>query len=269
MVACRCKFEHPPKERLPVVQMNSVGLPIRHGQWAYLPALLSLHCSAPAALSCANSQAYPRPFRPPKLAPSKPMCGPCPSIALLAAGEPDCRFYVQNGRCGFGMSCRFHHSEPVPGGMATPLAQALMQQQLHQHQLHQHQLHMQQQQPSLGMQPMASGLQQLQVGSALGMALPAGMPMAGLGLPMSNSMGLAVAGMQGVPSFAMHSPVAGVSCLPGSAATVLPAAARRPLSACHPHALCWSQGAVMRCALLLLVSLCRTPEPAPLSRWLP
>ena len=102
-------------------------------------------------------------------------------MALLAAGEPDCRFYMQNGRCGFGMSCRFHHSEPVPGSLATPLGQALMQHQLH-------------------------------------MALPAGMPMAGLGLPMSNNMGLAVAGMQsmqGLPSFAMHSPVAGVSCLPG------------------------------------------------------
>ena len=134
------------------------------------------------------------------------MCGPHLSIALLAAGEPDCRFYVQNGRCGFGMSCRFHHSEPGPGGMATPLGHALMQ----------HQLHMQQQQPPLGLQPMASGLQQLQVGSALGVALPAGMPMAGLGLPMSSLAVAGMQGMQGVPSFAMHSPVAGVSCLPAS-----------------------------------------------------
>ena len=203
------------------------------------------------------------------------MCGPRLSIALLAAGEPDCRFYVQNGRCGFGMSCRFHHSEPVPGGLATPLGQALMQQQLHQHQLH-----MQQQQPPLGMQPMASGLQQLQVGSALGMALPAGMPMAGLGLPISNSMGLAVAGMQGMqglPSFAMHGPVAGVSCLSGSVTLLCSCCAACYCQAffldqcvmySHTHASHGSQRAGMAGALLLLVVRFLTPEPAPLSQWL-
>ena len=72
MVDCRCKFEHPPKERLPVVQMNSVGLPIRPGRWACLPALLSPHGSAPPAWPVRTAQLRPTHAScPPRLSPQE------------------------------------------------------------------------------------------------------------------------------------------------------------------------------------------------------